>query len=513
MDATLIDPDPEATVDRDLLLAGQAGDHQALDRFLARHMDIAWRLARRALGNGADADDALQEAFIAAAAGAARYRGDGGARAWLLRTVLNACAMHRRREGRRRDALARLPPPPPALEPTMDHDLVQTELAALSETDRHAVLLRFAEGLPLREVAAILAVPEKTAESRAARAMARLRERLRRRGMAVPTAGLAAALGTASAAEAPAAFAVALRAAVLAAGTGPAAAGGSSLWLGLGAVAAAMAASMLVVWVLHGADPTLPSEGPGFGAALSPWSETAPSPATAAPLAPRDPPGAGSAPLTMMVPLAFEPVVIDRDLAMPAVTAQVSVHMVDPRILHTHGIQDHGIPQAMTRAQVAELMAAASKSGDAPGYLPGLTLLPGQRGRVAVQDQQALPGTVGQRLLSTGFTVDITAADDDDPHRAVSGLTAVMTSPVDPTAIGGATVAVRVWRRIGAGDLPAVRPEEFLVVPIRPERGVVSWLDGTEHLEIGGPDGEDQSSLLMVISTSRALVPIFRDPG
>jgi RNA polymerase sigma-70 factor (ECF subfamily) len=502
MDATRFDPDPEATVDRDLLLAGQAGDHQALDRFLARHMDIAWRLARRALGNGADADDAVQEAFIAAAAGAARYRGDGGARAWLLRTVLNACAMHRRREGRRRDALARLPPPP-ALEPTMDHDLVQTELAALSETDRHAVLLRFAEGLPLREVAAILAVPEKTAESRAARALARLRERLRRRGMAVPTAGLAAALGTASAAEAPAAFAVALRAAVLAAGTGPAVAGGSSWLRGSGIAAAALAAGLVLVLGLNAGDPAEPSPGPGHAAT------GAPSPATVPMPSPRDPqiPVAQS----MLLPPAPGSEENDPDLDRHVVAVQATVFMVDTSVLDEHGIQGDGTPHVLSRARYAEVVEKAGQ-GLVDISQPRVVLPAGTMGRISVQDQQYL-GESGERRMSTGFTLDITAADAEATNRSLRDLSAEMTAPVDMNAIGGATVAVRVWRRVTAADLPLVQVDEVLAILVRPARGVLSWPDGTQHLEVGGPEAEDQPSMLLVISASRSAVPRFRDPG
>ncbi len=64
------------------------------------HLDAAYNLARWLTGNGAEAEDVVQEALVRALTYFPGYRG-GNARAWLLRIVRNAAyaALNARREG------------------------------------------------------------------------------------------------------------------------------------------------------------------------------------------------------------------------------------------------------------------------------------------------------------------------------------------------------------------------------------------------------------------------------
>ena len=57
-------PDDDA-----LVRAAQAGDRDALDRLLRTRVDAIHALCRRLCGNGADAEDATQEALIAIVTG------------------------------------------------------------------------------------------------------------------------------------------------------------------------------------------------------------------------------------------------------------------------------------------------------------------------------------------------------------------------------------------------------------------------------------------------------------
>jgi RNA polymerase sigma-70 factor (ECF subfamily) len=70
--------------DTGLLLRSAAGDRAAYDAFVERHQDWLYRYLVAIAGNRADAEDALQEAFLAAWRGAGSFRGDGPARAWLV---------------------------------------------------------------------------------------------------------------------------------------------------------------------------------------------------------------------------------------------------------------------------------------------------------------------------------------------------------------------------------------------------------------------------------------------
>jgi hypothetical protein len=67
-------------------------------------------------------------------------------------------------------------------------------LAALSDRDRGAVMLRYLNGMSVGETAAALCVSPEAAGKRIARALERLRQRLLRRGVIVPALGMAAAL-------------------------------------------------------------------------------------------------------------------------------------------------------------------------------------------------------------------------------------------------------------------------------------------------------------------------------
>src|SRR5580765_4499228 len=64
---------------------------------LLSHLDAAHNLARWLMGNSADAEDVVQEAYVSALAGADRFRG-GDERAWLLSIVRNGCYSSHRRQ-------------------------------------------------------------------------------------------------------------------------------------------------------------------------------------------------------------------------------------------------------------------------------------------------------------------------------------------------------------------------------------------------------------------------------
>lgn len=181
----------------------RSGDREALARLFTAIAPAAALLARRRLGDAAEADDAVQEACLDAIAACHAFRPERGTvRGWLLTLVLNRCRMHERARQRRRRHEAAAPPPAPSLPP--DRDLVETVQDAvrdLPEHERAAVELRFFASLSPAEVAAALGRKEKTVRSQLDRALDRLRGLLARRGMS----GLdAAALGAALAVAVPA---------------------------------------------------------------------------------------------------------------------------------------------------------------------------------------------------------------------------------------------------------------------------------------------------------------------
>ena len=83
-----------------LIHDAQHGDLEAFNRLVLAYQDALYNTALRILGDDSQAADATQEAFISAFRSLNSYRG-GSFKAWLLRTVTNACYDELRRQKRR----------------------------------------------------------------------------------------------------------------------------------------------------------------------------------------------------------------------------------------------------------------------------------------------------------------------------------------------------------------------------------------------------------------------------
>ena len=132
------------------------------------------------------AEDAAQEAFLAAWRGLPRFRGDSRFSTWLYRLTTNAAIDCLRREKRHRDTDdldgVELPDggdtPQESAERSETQTAVRAALSALSEEHRQVLLLRYMQELDYGEIAAALDVSEGTVKSRISRAKARLKELL-----------------------------------------------------------------------------------------------------------------------------------------------------------------------------------------------------------------------------------------------------------------------------------------------------------------------------------------------
>lgn len=176
-----------------LIQDAQNGDLDAFNRLVLAYQDALFNTALRILGDDDRAADATQEAFISAFRSITSFRG-GSFKAWLMRTVTNACYDDLRRQKRR---------PTVPLEPANDDDeevesprwLADTSMSpeqkfeadelehalqhcldALPTDFRAVVVLADIQGLDYSEVAQAARVPLGTIKSRLARARLRLRE-------------------------------------------------------------------------------------------------------------------------------------------------------------------------------------------------------------------------------------------------------------------------------------------------------------------------------------------------
>lgn len=168
--------------DAELLAAHREGHPTAFAELVGRHVDRMWGVAVQTLDDRDAADDAVQEALLAAHRNAHRFRGDASVRTWLHRILVNTCIDRIRRETVRRtvpwpvhDVPARRADPATELATRM---AVEDALAELPTEQRLAIVLVDVQGFAVSEVAQILDVPVGTVKSRCARGRTRLAGRL-----------------------------------------------------------------------------------------------------------------------------------------------------------------------------------------------------------------------------------------------------------------------------------------------------------------------------------------------
>ncbi len=171
----------EATGDAELLRRVYHGDQAAFRALVDRHGRYLTGVARALCGgNAADAEDLVQETFVAVLT--SRFRGESAARTWLVQILVRRSAMLRRSRHRERGvpAAGETGPSTPGGSAGTDAklDLAQV-LGGLSPDQRQVIVLRELEGMTYEEMAAALHVPRGTVESRLHRARAALKELLR----------------------------------------------------------------------------------------------------------------------------------------------------------------------------------------------------------------------------------------------------------------------------------------------------------------------------------------------
>jgi RNA polymerase sigma factor (sigma-70 family) len=199
------------------LLQAYAKDRSeaAFAELVRLHLDWVHSVAVRHVGDPHLAEDVTQSVFVLLARKACDLRPGTILGGWLFRTTLHVAAHARRAEQRRKSR--------EATACTMIHDTnspdndeilwqqlaphLDLAVAALSETDRSAVLLRFYEKAPMRKVGERLGVSEEAAKKRVSRAVERMREFLLKRGVELGGVVLAAVLAEKTVQAAPAALA------------------------------------------------------------------------------------------------------------------------------------------------------------------------------------------------------------------------------------------------------------------------------------------------------------------
>jgi len=155
-----------------------------------------FRVARSILRDDADAEDALQDAYVQAYRKLGDFRGDAELSTWLTRIVINQALMRARKRKRDHNVVSFVQQPADAApmevadetaESPSDAALraevrrvLESRIDALPEVFRTVFVMREVEEMTARETADALGIPEATVRTRLFRARGLLREALER---------------------------------------------------------------------------------------------------------------------------------------------------------------------------------------------------------------------------------------------------------------------------------------------------------------------------------------------
>lgn len=166
-----------APTDQELVSRGNRGDEAALAELYRRHRDWVVALARRFTGSDADALDVLQETFAYLFRKFPGFVLTTNLRGFLFPVVRNNAytVLRKRRKVVALDEAREQEAGQSPWQPTGSSDFERL-VAALPEGHRDVVMLRFAVGCRLEEIAELLAIPVGTVKSRLHNALKSLRQ-------------------------------------------------------------------------------------------------------------------------------------------------------------------------------------------------------------------------------------------------------------------------------------------------------------------------------------------------
>ncbi|GHE32152.1 DNA-directed RNA polymerase sigma-70 factor [Streptomyces hydrogenans] len=164
--------------DRLLAVRAAEGDEEAFEMLVRSHSRAMLQLAERLMGSRAEAEDAVQDAFVSAWRSLPEYRGDAGFATWLYRIVTNRCLtlLQSRRPAAGLETVAEPAAPDHRSSPARAaeshaavRDLAQA-MDALSAEQRVCWVLREIEGQPYEAIGQAVGIRPEAVRARVFRA-------------------------------------------------------------------------------------------------------------------------------------------------------------------------------------------------------------------------------------------------------------------------------------------------------------------------------------------------------
>ena len=188
---TVPDAEPVAAVDihdedKELLDRLAAGDEVAFRLLVERHIDRAYAIALRIVGNAADAEDVVQDTMLKVWTHRGRWQhGRAKFSTWLYRVVSNRCIDLRRKPRTENvDVVPEVADTKPDASSIIERNevssLLEVAMQRLPEQQRVAVILSYHENMSNGEIAEVMDTTVAAVESLLKRGRQHLREMLRR---------------------------------------------------------------------------------------------------------------------------------------------------------------------------------------------------------------------------------------------------------------------------------------------------------------------------------------------
>ena len=177
-----------------------AGDRTIFTAMMRRHNQTLYRTARSILKDDAEAEDAVQEAYLLAYRAMSGYRAEAKLSTWLVRIVVNEAIGRKRKQNRRAEVIwlsgdsetdakpsgtddmdeASHDQPERAAMRAETRSLIEASIDSLPDAFRTVFVLRAVEELTVEETSVSLGIPPATVRTRYFRARALLRDALAR---------------------------------------------------------------------------------------------------------------------------------------------------------------------------------------------------------------------------------------------------------------------------------------------------------------------------------------------
>jgi RNA polymerase sigma-70 factor (ECF subfamily) len=182
----------------------QQGDARAFERLLSKHRRAVHAFCLRMLGERTAAEDATQEVFLRVVKGSKSWERQAKFSTWLFTIARNHCIDAIRKASYRKTASLDQPlgddedrgptlgdrvsdpdgiGPDRGAESERLRPLLARAVASLSEEQKEVFVMREYAGMPFKDIAEVVGVPENTVKSRMRYALEHLRKRLREAGI------------------------------------------------------------------------------------------------------------------------------------------------------------------------------------------------------------------------------------------------------------------------------------------------------------------------------------------